>query len=179
MRSLFGGKLIVKTGDITKERVDAIVNAANSSLLGGGGVDGAIHCTGGPQILTECKQLRETHYPQGMPAGLAISTTAGNLAARFVIHTVGPIWYGGKNHEDDTLRNAYLNSLQLAASLNCVSISIPAISTGIYHFPKDRAARIVYNVIEEFLHSPTSIKVVNLLFFNQEDEQIFLSANKL
>ncbi|MCX7727072.1 MAG: macro domain-containing protein, partial [Chitinispirillaceae bacterium] len=130
MKTFLSGKVVVDVGDITKENVDAIVNAANSSLMGGGGVDGAIHRVGGPDILQECKKIRETFYPNGLPVGKAVATTGGNLKAKYVIHTVGPVWNGGKNNEDKLLQDAYLNSLKEAEKLNIKSIAFPAISTG-------------------------------------------------
>src|SRR5580765_611243 len=127
-------------GDLTTEHVDAIVNAANSSLMGGGGVDGAIHRAGGPEILEVCKKIVAEQGP--CKTGEAVITTGGNLPARFVIHAVGPIWHGGKNNEEQLLANAYLNSLNLAALNDIRSIAFPNISTGAYNFPRDKAARI-------------------------------------
>lgn len=128
-------------GDITDETVDAIVNAANHSLLGGGGVDGAIHRAGGPTILAECKQLRATRYPDGLPTGMAAATTAGRLEARWVIHTVGPVWAKTIDHSEQ-LASAYRESLLLAAELGATSVAFPAISAGIYGWPMTDAARI-------------------------------------
>lgn len=128
-------------GDITDETVDAIVNAANHSLLGGGGVDGAIHRAGGPQILAECRQLRATKYPDGLPTGQAAATTAGRLNARWVIHTVGPVWAKTIDHSDQ-LASAYRESLLVAAGLGATSVAFPAISAGIYGWPMTDAARI-------------------------------------
>ena len=124
-------------GDITKQRVDAIVNAANPSLMGGGGVDGAIHRAGGPAILEECRKI--VSKQGGCPAGEAVITTGGNLPAKFVIHTVGPVWSGGKNNEPEKLSNCYRNSLQLAVENNLETIAFPNISTGIYGYPKRRS----------------------------------------
>lgn len=137
------GRLIVKTGDIADEPVDAIVNAANWTLLGGGGVDGAIHRKGGPDILAACKQIRKIIYPNGLPTGKAVLTTAGELPSRFVIHTVGPI-YGQNNGRDaELLADSYRNSLRLAVSENLHSIAFPSISTGAFAFPKHEAVGIV------------------------------------
>jgi O-acetyl-ADP-ribose deacetylase (regulator of RNase III) len=136
-------------GDITKLEVDAIVNAANSSLLGGGGVDGAIHRAGGPDILKECMAIRNRQG--GCATGEAVITSGGRLKAKFVIHTVGPVWHGGNNQEDELLANAYTNSLKLAASYNVHSIAFPNISTGVYGFPKKRAAEIAVTQIRLFL----------------------------
>ena len=133
------------TGDITVQRVDAIVNAANSSLLGGGGVDGAIHAAGGPEILAECRRLRATALPDGLPTGEAVATTAGRLPARWVIHTVGPVW-PGEGAEAGARRRllaaAYRNSISLAESLGAVSVALPAVSAGVYGWPAMDAARV-------------------------------------
>lgn len=131
--------------DITKLEVDAIVNAANSSLLGGGGVDGAIHRAGGPAILEECYKIRDKQG--GCKVGEAVITTAGRMPSRFVIHTVGPVWNGGNKDEDRLLANAYKNSLQLAKEYSLKTIAFPNISTGIFHFPKDRAAKIAIETV--------------------------------
>lgn len=128
-------------GDITDQSVDAIVNAANHSLLGGGGVDGAIHRAGGPQILAECRQLRATRYPEGLPTGRAVATTAGRLNAKWVIHTVGPVWAKTIDHSDQ-LASAYRESLLIAAELRATSVAFPAISAGVYGWPIADAARI-------------------------------------
>lgn len=173
MISLYSGRIIIKTGDITKENVDAIVNAANSSLMGGGGVDGAIHRAGGPKILEECKLIRQKSYPNGLPTGEAVYTTGGNLPAKYVIHTVGPIWYGGNNNEDKLLQNAYSNSLKVAEELKCNSIAFPAISTGVYGFPKERAAKIVSKLLDEYIKKPNSISNIYLVFFSEIDMKIF------
>src|SRR5919199_4001372 len=127
-------------GDITAEAVDAIVNAAHSSLLGGGGVDGAIHRAGGPDILSACEELRRTRYPDGLPTGEAVITTAGSLPARFVIHTVGPVWGYHGGHEAELLAACYHNSLALAAAEGLESIAFPSISTGAFGYPRDEAA---------------------------------------
>jgi O-acetyl-ADP-ribose deacetylase (regulator of RNase III) len=132
------------TGDLTAQRVDAIVNAANSTLLGGGGVDGAIHAAGGPEILAECRRLRATSLPDGLPTGEAVATTAGRLPARWVIHTVGPVWPGEGPEADarrPLLAAAYANSISLAASLGAVSVALPAVSAGVYGWPAADAAR--------------------------------------
>ncbi|GLZ78733.1 macro domain-containing protein [Actinorhabdospora filicis] len=133
-------------GDITRERVDAIVNAANSSLLGGGGVDGAIHRAGGPEILAACEQLRRSHYGRGLREGDAVATTAGRLEATWVIHTVGPVWspYGA---EPEVLRSCYQRSLEVAAGLGARSVAFPLVSAGIFGWPEDDAARIALEVL--------------------------------
>ncbi len=172
----FGGRITVKIGDITEEVVDAIVNAANSSLMGGGGVDGAIHRKGGPAILEECKNIRKTKYPDGLPTGEAVYTTAGNLKAKYVIHTVGPIWNGGKSGEERLLRNSYLNSLTLAKNLGCKSIAFPAISTGVYGYPKELAAMVVTNLLEDYIKNNETPEEIRLVFFSDSDYEIFLSV---
>ena len=136
-------------GDITKIKTDAIVNAANSSLLGGGGVDGAIHRAGGPAILEECKAIRARQG--GCPTGEAVITTGGNLPARYVIHTVGPVWNGGRDHEPELLAACYHNTLALAVSKGLRSLAFPNISTGIYGYPKDKAAVIALARVKQFL----------------------------
>lgn len=136
-------------GDITKVSADAIVNAANTSLLGGGGVDGAIHRAGGPAILEECRQV--VARQGGCKTGEAVITTAGKLPAKFVIHTPGPVWHGGKGGEADLLSGSYRHSLELAREHNCKSIAFPNISTGVYRFPKDQAAEIAVKVAKDFL----------------------------
>jgi O-acetyl-ADP-ribose deacetylase (regulator of RNase III) len=169
------GRVTVKTGDLTLESVDAVVNAANSTLLGGAGVDGAIHRAGGPAILAECRELRRTRYPEGLPTGEAVLTTAGNLPANWIIHTVGPIYGRHGGREAEYLDACYRNSLGLCVQNSLVSVSFPAISTGVYSYPKDEAARIASASIGKFLSSDTSISEVRLVFFNEDDADIFLS----
>jgi len=151
------------TGDITAERVDAIVNAANSSLLGGGGVDGAIHRKGGPQILAECRGLRAGRYGGGLPAGEAVATTAGRLAARWVIHTVGPVWSATEDHSP-TLRNCYTNSLAVAAELGARTVSFPLISSGVFRWPKDDAVRQALTALRAAPQS--TVDTVRLVLFD-------------
>lgn len=158
-------------GDITKIKVDAIVNAANTSLLGGGGVDGAIHRAGGKTILEQCIKIREKQG--GCKVGEAVLTGAGELPAKYVIHTVGPIWRGGNQNEDRLLSNAYRNSLQLAAENKVESISFPNISTGVYHFPKERAANIALTTVMDYLKSNPAIKEVIFVCFDQENYDIY------
>lgn len=167
------GRVRVATGDITRENVDAIVNAANSSLMGGGGVDGAIHRKGGPAILEACREIRRTQYPSGFPTGEAVITTAGDLPARFVIHTVGPIW-GRDEPADDLLASCYRRSLELAGNQALKQIAFPAISTGVYGFPKDRAAVVVSQAIGQALQALDEIEQVRLVFFSPEDAELFV-----
>ncbi|PUZ28359.1 O-acetyl-ADP-ribose deacetylase [Chitinophaga parva] len=156
--------------DITKVHVDAIVNAANSSLLGGGGVDGAIHRAGGPAILEDCYAIRRRQG--GCPIGEAVLTGAGNLPAKYVIHTVGPVWNGGSKQEDQLLANCYRRSLQLAVRHHVETIAFPNISTGIYHFPKARAARIAVKTIASFLEQDHQLKEVLLVCFDEDSKRI-------
>ncbi len=156
--------------DITKLHVDAIVNAANSSLLGGGGVDGAIHRAAGPQLLEECRVLH------GCETGEAKITKGYNLPAKFVIHTVGPIWHGGTHNEDDLLARCYRNSLQVAELQRVATIAFPSISTGVYGFPIERASRIALREMSEYLAHTTQVKKIIAVCFSQHDYQIYLSS---
>ena len=158
-------KLTLIQGDITIQRTDAIVNAANSSLMGGGGVDGAIHLAGGPRILEECKKIVAK---QGrLPTGQAVITTGGNLPARYVIHTVGPVWHGGSNNEAQLLASAYYESLKLAEKNNLRSIAFPSISTGVYWYPVEQAAKVALQTVKSFLkNEASSIKEVTFVLFN-------------
>lgn len=165
-------RLTIKVGDITREDVDAIVNAANSSLMGGGGVDGAIHRAGGPRILEECRQIRATTYPDGLPTGEAVITTGGDLAARYVIHTVGPIYGEHGGSEPRLLAACYRNSIALAARHGLTSIAFPAISTGVYGFPKEAAARVAIEAIGEALERHPEIEEVRMVFFSAADAEI-------
>lgn len=174
MNTFLHGRLEVLQGDITALKIDAIVNAANSGLLGGGGVDGAIHRAGGPAILAACRELRRTVYPDGLPPGEAVITTAGNLPSSYVIHTVGPVWHGGKSGEEDTLARAYKNCLDLAGEQKISGIAFPAISTGVYGFPKDRAARIAFTVVREYAAEREIPKRIQFVFFSAPDMDVFL-----
>lgn len=158
-------------GDITKQKTDAIVNAANSSLLGGGGVDGAIHRAGGKAILDECIAIRNRQG--GCKTGEAVITTGGNLPAKYVIHTVGPVWNGDKTEKELLLANAYRNSLKLAVDNTIETISFPNISTGIYHFPKHRAAAIAVKTVKQFLENNSSIKQVVFVCFDDENYKLY------
>lgn len=164
-------KIELTKGDITKLSVDAIVNAANSSLMGGGGVDGAIHRAGGPEILDECRHIVARQGRCNI--GEAVITTAGKMPSKYVIHTVGPVWNNGKYHEDEKLANCYKNSLQLAIDNNCKTIAFPNISTGIYHFPKDRAAKISVDTVKEFLSKTDKIEKVIFLCFDEENYGLY------
>jgi len=160
-------------GDITKQNVDAIVNAANSSLMGGGGVDGAIHRAGGPSILEECKRIIAK---QGScPTGEAVITTGGNLPARFVIHTVGPVWHGGTGNEAEKLSNCYNNSLSLAIENDIKTIAFPNISTGVYGYPKQKAAEVAVNTVWKFIGTNPSIAEVYFVCFDDENFQLYQS----
>jgi len=173
--SFLEGRVSVLVGDLTDQGVDAIVNAANSSLLGGGGVDGAIHSRGGPAILAECREIRRTVLPNGLPTGEAVITTAGNLPARHVIHTVGPI-YGRNNGLDaELLAACYSNTLALAAERRLASIAYPSISTGVYSFPKVEAARVASAAMKQFLEEIEVHIQVRLVFHTQSDADIFLA----
>ena len=173
-KRLLGGRLVVVSGDITGIAADGIVNAANSSLMGGGGVDGAIHRKGGSAILAECKRIRESAYPGGLPTGEAVSTSGGNLPCSYVIHTVGPVWHGGNKKEPDLLANCYRRSLEVAKELQIESVAFPAISTGIYGYPKDQAARIAFEEIRKFIVREELPKIVYFVYFSQNDKDVFL-----
>lgn len=172
-RQIGMSRIRLVVGDITREKADAIVNAANSSLMGGGGVDGAIHDAGGPSILEECRRIRERQG--GCPTGQAVSTTAGRLQANYVIHTVGPVWGGGNRDEDQLLASCYRNSLQLAAELGCESVAFPSISTGAYRFPIARAARIALQTVAEEL-SRSGVKEVRFVLFSPSDFSVYARA---
>ena len=173
-RSLLAGRVLIKVGDITKEKVDAIVNAANGTLMGGGGVDGAIHRAGGPEILAACKEIRRAQYPDGLPTGQAVITIGGKLPAKHVIHTVGPVYGRGGADKAELLASCYFNSLRLAVEHRLKSIAFPAISTGVYGYPLDEAAAVSSRAIEQFLLANKSIEEVKLVFFAAGDAEVFL-----
>ncbi len=172
-------KLILKIGDITEENTDAIVNAANSTLMGGGGVDGAIHRKGGSAILEECKKIRQTLYPEGLPTGEAVITTGGKLKARYVIHTVGPICHGKFGEtEEKLLYNAYYNSLKLAKEKGLRTVSFPSISTGAYRCPPEKAAKTALKAIIEFLKKYDYIQEVRVVLFTEDIYKTFKESLK-
>jgi O-acetyl-ADP-ribose deacetylase len=173
-RTFGGSRLELVQGDITRELTDAIVNAANSGLLGGGGVDGAIHRAGGPAILEECREIRERQGP--LPAGEAVITSGGRLAARHVIHTVGPVWRGGAHAEAETLARCYRSSLELAAARGLSSVSFPAISTGVYGYPVDGAAAVALRTLREVLSAGSPVTLVRCVLYSEPDLQIYRRA---
>jgi O-acetyl-ADP-ribose deacetylase (regulator of RNase III) len=164
-------RVSLRQGDITRQSTDAIVNAANSGLMGGGGVDGAIHRAGGPAILDACREI--IARIGRLPAGEAVITTGGNLPARHVIHTVGPVYRGGDGGEPDTLRNAYGNSLRVAADHGLSSISFPSISTGVYRYPVADAAEVALRAVADFLKQDTSVKQVEFVLFDSGTYQAY------
>ena len=172
IKSSIKDRIKVVKGDITKLEVDAIVNAANSSLLGGGGVDGAIHKAGGKEILDECVKIRNKQG--GCSTGEAVITTAGKLKAKYVIHTVGPVWSGGQKNEKELLGKCYYNSLRLAVESKVERIAFPNISTGIYRFPKDIATEIAINEVSKFLQDDTNIAEVIFACFDDENYRSYL-----
>lgn len=179
-RTFLNHRVRVVVGDITRQNVDAIVNAANSTLLGGGGVDGAIHRAGGETILRECEELRRTKFPKGLPTGEAAITSGGNLSARHVIHTVGPIYGRHHGREAELLADCYKNSLALAVEHHLTTMAFPFISTGAYGYPRHEAAQVSSAAVKEFLLSAAgaSLEEVRLVFFSAGDAQSFLKHHK-
>lgn len=165
-------KIILEQGDITKQTTEAIVNAANSSLRGGSGVDGAIHRAGGPKIMEECRKIG------GCPAGEAVITTGGKLKTKYVIHTVGPIWKGGNAGEEETLTRAYQNSLALASKKGIRSLSFPSISTGAYGYPLREASKVALNTIADYLKKHPEIEKVVVVLFSDRDFQVYQETLK-
>lgn len=165
-------EIVLVKGDITQQAVDAVVNAANTSLMGGGGVDGAIHRQGGPSILEECKRVRGEHYPNGLPTGKAVATTAGRLPAKWVIHTVGPV-YSKSEDRSPLLASCHVESLRLAAELGAKSVAFPAISTGVYGYPIEEAARVAVSAVAD---APTSVEQVRFVLFDDEAYAAFEEA---
>jgi O-acetyl-ADP-ribose deacetylase len=173
MRRKFVSRILeLSQGDITREQVDAIVNAANSALAGGGGVDGAIHRAAGPSIIEETR----SRYPDGCPTGSAVITAAGDLPLRYIIHAVGPVWRGGLSGEAAQLAGAYRRSLELADEHICKSIAFPALSTGAYGYPMDLASRIALRTIIDFLDRPSSIELVRFVLFSTGAYGAFAAA---
>jgi O-acetyl-ADP-ribose deacetylase (regulator of RNase III) len=169
-------KVLLIQGDITEMDTDAIVNAANSTLMGGGGVDGAIHRKGGPKILEECKRIRTGEWPDGLPTGKAAITSGGNLKAKHVIHTVGPVWHGDTHGEAELLADAYRHSLRLAVSKGLKSIAFPSISTGAYGYPIEKACRVALKTVREFLEKDGMPEKVVFVLFSQRDLEIYKEA---
>jgi O-acetyl-ADP-ribose deacetylase len=169
-------RINITKGDITKENVDAIVNAANSSLLGGGGVDGAIHAAGGSQILEECMAI--VRKIGELKTGEAVITSGGKLKAKYVIHTVGPIWHGGHSNEEVLLSNAYRNSLKLASEKGIKTIAFPNISTGVYGFPKELAAKIAFDTVKVSLLDYEKIEEVKFVCFDDYSYKLYLDLEK-
>jgi O-acetyl-ADP-ribose deacetylase (regulator of RNase III) len=173
-QSFCDSRVIILVGDISKQDVDVIVNAANPTLMGGGGVDGAIHYAGGAQILEECKELRRTRFPKGLPTGEAVITSGGNLAARHVIHTVGPIKGRAGNLDAQLLASCYRNCLTLAGQHDLQTIAFPSISTGAYGYPREEAALVSSQAIASVLSTDRLLKEVRLVFYKDGDANVFL-----
>jgi O-acetyl-ADP-ribose deacetylase len=176
-RTIGGAILRVVRGDVTEQQVDAVVNAANSTLLGGGGVDGAIHRRGGPAILDQCRAIRRTRYPDGLPTGDAVATTGGDLPARWVIHTVGPVWQGGGAGEAGLLASAYRTSLERARECGARSVAFPSISTGVYGYPLGEAAPLALSTVAAYLlEHPGVLDEVRVVAFSDHDARRFRDA---
>ena len=173
--AFLAGRVRLHVGDLTEQAVDAIVNAANSTLLGGGGVDGAIHRRGGPTILQACRNLRASLWPNGLPAGQVVITTGGDLPVHHVIHTVGPIYGRHGGQEAELLADCYRNAIALAAAQGLRRLAIPAISTGVYGYPADEAARVVSHTLCEILLRHPEIEEIRLVFLSDEQRNIFLA----
>jgi len=171
-------KIKLVQGDITDQETEAVVNAANPTLMGGGGVDGAIHRKGGPKILEECKKIRKTEWPGGLPTGKAVITSGGNLKGRYVIHVVGPIWRGGNRDEPKLLLDAYWNSMELALSRRLKTITFPSISTGAYGYPIEEASRIALKTVKSFLEEKGGLEEVIFVLFSKSDLVTYRGAIK-
>ena len=178
MSMIGNSRIHLSLGDITEERTDAIVNAANSTLMGGGGVDGAIHRKSGTEILEECRIIRKTKWLEGLPTGEAVVTSGGKLKAKMVIHTVGPIWKGGNEGEAHLLASAYKNCLALALKMKIRSISFPSISTGAYGYPIEKASRIALTTVLDFIKEHNGIDEVHFVLHSQHDLMIYEVALK-
>ncbi len=170
-----GATLVIKQGDITQEDVEAIVNAANPSLMGGGGVDGAIHRAGGPEILQECIKIAK-EIGGRLPRGEAVATTGGNLKAKYVIHTAGPIWHGGESQEPEVLRSCYLNSLAKGLSLGVKTIAFPSISTGVYGYPVELASPVALQAVVDFLKEKDGYDEVRFVLFDERTYREYCQA---
>ncbi len=172
-----GAAIVLVKGDITEQEVDAIVNAANSGLMGGGGVDGAIHRKGGSALLEACQRIREEEYPDGLPTGEAVITEGGNLPAAHVIHAVGPRWSGGGRKEPDLLADAYWNSLDLAREHGLRTVAFPSISTGAYRYPVQDAAAIALTIAADYLYDHEGeLDEVRFILFSEEDLEAYRQA---
>lgn len=178
IRSFLGNRVTIHVGDITQHNVDALVNAANSTLMGGGGVDGAIHSAGGPKILEECQEIRRARFPNGLPTGQAVITSGGRLAARHVIHTVGPIKGRSGGKDAELLAACYRNSLTLAVEHSLRTIAIPSISTGAYGYPREEAASVSSEAIMNFLVNDRFLEEVSLVFYSRGDANVFLKNHR-
>ncbi len=166
----------VVRGDITDQDVDALVNAANSSLMGGGGVDGSIHRRGGRQIVEECRRIRERDWPDGLPPGKAVITTGGQLKARHVIHTVGPFWAGGGKREPEVLAECYRNSLEVAVDHGLRSVAFPSISTGAYGYPITEASRVALGTVRKYVEKEGRPEEVTFVLFSEGDLRVYLET---
>jgi len=171
-----GTKVRLVQGDITDQDVDAVVNAANSSLMGGGGVDGAIHKRGGPAIQEECKRIRQTEWPSGLPAGQAVITTGGSLKAKHVIHAVGPVWSGGRSSESVVLAECYSNSLRIAVDIGLRSVAFPSIGTGAYGYPVREASRVALKAVKSYVESEGAPSEVTFVLFSDNDFKTYVEA---
>ena len=176
--SFLNGRVTILVGDIAQQHVDAIVNAANSTLMGGGGVDGAIHYAGGPQILEECKEIRRTLFPNGLPTGEVVLTRGGNLPARYVIHTVGPIMGRANGREAELLAACYHNALALAVDKNFPTIAFPSISTGAFGYPREEAAVVASETIKNYLARDRLLQEVRLVFYARGDANVFMQHQR-
>jgi O-acetyl-ADP-ribose deacetylase (regulator of RNase III) len=168
-------EILLRTGDLTRETVDVVVNAANSSLLGGGGVDGAIHARGGPAILAECQRIRRERYETGLPVGEAVATTAGNLPARWVVHTVGPVWSASQD-QSGLLAACYRNCLSVADDLGATSVAFPAISTGVYRYPQEAAAEVALATVRDCLPGLAHVQEVRIVLFSPDAYDIWAAV---
>jgi len=178
IESFLNGRVSILVGDVSQQKVDALVNAANSTLMGGGGVDGAIHRAGGPKMLEECIEIRRTRFPGGLPTGEAVLTSGAKLAAKYVIHTVGPIKGRADGRDAELLAACYRNSLSLAVQHCIKSIAIPSISTGAYGYPREEAAVVSSKTIRDFLAGDVSLEDVRLVFFTAGEAKVFLGNHR-